>query len=143
MKLVKASSMGFCRGVKRALDKAEEAASAASLRSITVYVYGDIVHSDAVMEHLSSLGILRIENAEEAEVPGIVIIRAHGIPDDEREAFLSRGFEIADATCPVVLSNQDNREEWASGGTCAQRGKAGCRHPLFCRRPEFAVARFL
>ena len=107
MKLIKASSMGFCRGVKRALDKAEEAAFAASLRSIPVYVYGDIVHSDAVMEHLSSLGIIRIENAEEAEVPGIVIIRAHGIPDDEREAFLFRGFEITDATCPVVLSNQE------------------------------------
>ena len=102
MKLVKAASMGFCRGVRAAIEKAETAASSSS----PVYVYGDIVHSSAVMDRLRALGIMRIERIEEAEEPGAVIIRAHGIADDERKAFERKGFTIIDATCPVVLHNQ-------------------------------------
>ena len=102
MKLVKAASMGFCRGVRAAIEKAETAASSSS----PVYVYGDIVHSSAVMDRLRALGIIRIERIEEAEEPGAVIIRAHGIADDERKAFERKGFMIIDATCPVVLHNQ-------------------------------------
>lgn len=106
MKVVIPEIYGFCRGVRGAIEKAERALVEASEKEVPCYFYGDIVHSRAVMENFLSKGAMRIGNPDEARAPGIVIIRAHGIPDKERSELVAKGLTIVDATCPVVLHSQ-------------------------------------
>ena len=104
MKIVTASSYGFCSGVRSAVDKALKAAERAGRLSLPCYVTGSLVHSSAVSAMLRDHGIVEIDSPEGHE-PGIVVIRTHGITDQLRAEFERGGFIIEDATCPVVLRN--------------------------------------
>ena len=106
MKVLLPEAYGFCYGVRSAVGKAEEALSLAERDSLPCYSYGDIVHSGAVMEGLLSHGMKRILSAREVMEPGYVVIRAHGITDQERAILVQNGNTIIDATCPVVLRSQ-------------------------------------
>lgn len=105
MEVKVASALGFCKGVSHSLEKVRMAYAAALEKGVSCYIYGDIVHNGYVVNELERNGIRSISSPDEAE-PGILVIRAHGISDSERDAFVSAGFEIVDATCPVVLKNQ-------------------------------------
>ena len=80
MKIVTASSYGFCSGVRSAVDKALKAAERAGRLSLPCYVTGSLVHSSAVSAMLRDHGIVEIDSPEGHE-PGIVVIRTHGITD--------------------------------------------------------------
>lgn len=105
MRVIAAESLGFCAGVRNAVRIAWEALERAEREGVPCYIYGDIVHSRAVMDPLIAAGAVRIDGPEGLE-PGIVVIRAHGIPDSIRCRFQELGFSIEDATCPVVLRSQ-------------------------------------
>lgn len=105
MRVIDAESLGFCAGVRNAVRIAWEALERAEREGVPCYIYGDIVHSRAVMDPLVAAGAVRIGSPEGLE-PGIVVIRAHGIPDSIRCRFRNLGFSIEDATCPVVLRSQ-------------------------------------
>lgn len=107
MEIKYASKMGFCRGVSLSLDKVREAYELSQKNGLPCYIYGDIVHNSYVINELSSNGIKSILKPEDAECPGYLVIRAHGITDRERSAFKEAGFKIVDATCPIVLKNQN------------------------------------
>ena len=104
MKVVLANNLGFCKGVERALKIAEEVLLENKGRKI--YFYGEIVHNALVTDIFRNSGALMIKSPEEIEEPGIVIIRAHGIQDEERKKLTDRGNWIVDCTCPVVLKGQ-------------------------------------
>lgn len=104
MKVVLANNLGFCKGVERALKIAEEVLLENKGRKI--YFYGEIVHNALVTDNFRNSGALMIKSPEEIEEPGIVIIRAHGIQDDERKKLTDGGNVIVDCTCPVVLKGQ-------------------------------------
>ena len=104
MKVVLANNLGFCKGVERALKIAEEVLLENKGRKI--YFYGEIVHNALVTDNFRNSGALMIKSPEEIEEPGIVIIRAHGIQDEERKRLTDRGNWIVDCTCPVVLKGQ-------------------------------------
>ena len=104
MKVVLANNLGFCKGVERALKIAEEVLLENKGRKI--YFYGEIVHNALVTDNFRNSGALMIKSPEEIEEPGIVIIRAHGIQDEERKKLTDRGNWIVDCTCPVVLKGQ-------------------------------------
>ena len=105
MRIIYADCYGFCKGVRAAVDTAESALCRAASLSVPCYALGDIVHNDMVMGKLKEHG-LAVVPADEIEAPGIVVIRAHGVPDSLRADLGKSGLEIADATCPVVLRSQ-------------------------------------
>ncbi len=105
MRVIAADSLGFCAGVRNAVRIAWDALRRAEREGVPCYIYGDIVHSRAVMDPLIAAGAVRIGSPEGIE-PGIVVIRAHGIPDGVRARFQELGFAIEDATCPVVIRSQ-------------------------------------
>ncbi|MFI3324090.1 MAG: 4-hydroxy-3-methylbut-2-enyl diphosphate reductase [Rikenellaceae bacterium] len=94
---------GFCFGVVRAIGEAERALSSGG----EVYSLGDIVHNRLEVTRLSSLGLRSIEREE---LPSSnwsrVLIRAHGEPPATYAQAQALGFEIIDATCPVVATLQ-------------------------------------
>ena len=60
MEVVMAEEMGFCFGVKRAIDAALDAAGDGA----KVSTLGSIVHNPQVVEHLRSRGIQTVHNPE-------------------------------------------------------------------------------
>lgn len=123
MRVIQPETFGFCKGVRYAIGKAEEALITAVNLSLPCYIYGDIVHSKAVMENLRNRGMIRIGSPDEASERGVVVIRAHGISDRERAIFIKAGHLIVDATCPVVLRSQSLLR--SSANPVVVIGKAG------------------
>ena len=68
---------GFCYGVKRAVEGAENEIKKSKE---PVYCLGEIVHNKQVIEDLKNKGITFVENINEAN--GTTIIRAHGVPKE-------------------------------------------------------------
>jgi 4-hydroxy-3-methylbut-2-enyl diphosphate reductase len=97
MKFVIAKSAGFCFGVKKAVDTVEQSMG----KYESLYTLGEIIHNPQVVKRFKESGVLPIDSAEQAE-KGAVIIRSHGAPKAEIEAFREKSIEVIDATCPFV-----------------------------------------
>ncbi len=104
MKIVLSKTMGYCNGVSRALDLAEQAIDEARGKQLPVYSLGKLIHNRQVCERFAKEGLEEISHPEGHD-SGMVILRAHGIPDRLRSEFVEAGFILVDATCPVVKRN--------------------------------------
>jgi len=70
-----------------------------------IYTFGPLIHNRQVMALLETKGIKSIENPEGLDV-GTLVIRAHGIPPDQRRSLNSSRLRLIDATCPRVARVQ-------------------------------------
>jgi (E)-4-hydroxy-3-methyl-but-2-enyl pyrophosphate reductase len=112
VKVVLASTAGFCIGVRRAL---EMVLKAINENQPKIYTYGPLIHNPQVLELLRERGITILKPGE--EIPeGLVVIRAHGIPPQERRLLEQAGGRIIDATCPRVAKVQAIIRRWAGKG---------------------------
>lgn len=96
MKIIVANEIGFCFGVKRAIDMALDAAKQG------VYTLGELVHNETVIEYLGQRGIVSQPDMEAIPQDATVLIRSHGIPPKAREKLYARFNNVLDATCPFV-----------------------------------------
>jgi len=97
MKINLARSAGFCFGVKRAIDMAFKTAESGS----SVYMLGDIVHNELVVSSIRQAGIKKIARLGRGHGKTL-LIRAHGARKDTIEKALLSGYNVIDATCPMV-----------------------------------------
>ena len=102
MEVQLAKSAGFCYGVRRAVEMAENAAA-----NGPVYLLGHITHNDHVIRHLEELGAVTVSEPSEVPEGATVLIRAHGEPDSTYEQLRTRGCTVLDATCPNVIRIHD------------------------------------
>ncbi len=74
----------------------------------TVYTFGPVVHNESVIRKLSEKGVKVIGSEEELDSlrEGIVVIRAHGVPERVYQKIRDRGLVLLDATCPFVQKIQ-------------------------------------
>jgi len=112
MKVVQARTAGFCIGVKRALDMVLKAINESQTK---IYTYGPLIHNPQVLDLLRERGITVLKPGE-AVPEGLVVIRAHGIPPQERRQLEGVGSRIIDATCPRVAKVQAIIRRWAAKG---------------------------
>ena len=98
MKINIAKNAGFCFGVKRAVKVALDGAG----QHKNIYMLGDIVHNEHVIEKTKEAGIKIIHTIDKIE-KGALIFRAHGTPPEVYAEAKKRGLTIIDATCPLVL----------------------------------------
>lgn len=109
MKIQLASSYGFCFGVKRAIEIAEEHRG-----SVT---YGPLIHNKDEIDRLKTrFDIGLAERIEDIETDGTVVIRTHGIPKDELATLKSQDHKVIDATCPYVTTPQNIVQKMSSEG---------------------------
>lgn len=101
MKVVRASEMGFCMGVRRAVQMMEEAASPEA----PVASYGTVVHNPLVVERLEQRGVPLAMTLDAVRAPRVAI-SAHGVGPQVIEEMEARGLEIVDTTCPIVTRAQ-------------------------------------
>jgi 4-hydroxy-3-methylbut-2-enyl diphosphate reductase len=104
MEIVRARDMGFCYGVRRAVDMMEVAAQERG----EIATLGSIVHNPLVTERLAENGI-EIVSTINAAGGRPIAITAHGVGPDVVEAIESLGIDSIDTTCPIVTRAQ----QWA------------------------------
>lgn len=108
MEIILGKTAGFCYGVKRAVEGAEEIAEK------DIYCLGEIVHNKEVIKDLKKKGITFVENIEDSK--GTTIIRAHGVQKQVYEKAKQMNIEIKDYTCPMVIKIHNIAEEYAKKG---------------------------
>jgi 4-hydroxy-3-methylbut-2-enyl diphosphate reductase len=98
MEVIVGKTAGFCFGVKRAIELSKATADT----SKDAYCVGSIVHNKVVNDDLKSRGLNFVKSIEEVPVGSKVIIRAHGVTQDEMKLCESRNLDVVDTTCPNV-----------------------------------------
>ncbi len=96
--------MGFCFGVRRAVQMMEEAGE----QQGNVATLGAVVHNPLVTERLAQRGVHIIGTLDELRDRPIAI-SAHGVGPRVLQDLEQRGAEIIDTTCPIVTRSQ----QWA------------------------------
>jgi len=97
--VILAEPRGFCAGVDRAIEIVERAL----LKFGTpIYVRHEIVHNTYVVNDLKSRGAIFIEDLAEVPPGATLVFSAHGVSQAVRQEAAERGFQVFDATCPLV-----------------------------------------
>jgi 4-hydroxy-3-methylbut-2-enyl diphosphate reductase len=94
-----ASSYGFCFGVKRAIDIAQQHKNSNTM--------GPLIHNQKEIDRLKtdfSVGLY--ENLEDVKKDDTIIIRTHGIPKNDLQELKKKDAKIINATCPFVTTPQ-------------------------------------
>lgn len=94
MKLLRATHLGMCFGVRDAIDLALH-------QPEPLTVLGDLVHNETVLGQLRARGV-RIEQQPDAVATAQVMITAHGASQRRLAAVRARGLRVLEATCPLV-----------------------------------------
>ena len=133
MKLELAKTAGFCYGVRRAVELAEQAAAAGR----PCVMLGALIHNRHVTERLGREGVRVIHTPEEAPEGTAVILRSHGEAKAIHQMLAEQGNPVIDAACPnvsrihriveqaeaagrtaVIIGNPDHPEVIAIAGWC-------------------------
>ncbi|MBI2646905.1 hypothetical protein HYW99_00340 [Candidatus Woesearchaeota archaeon] len=98
-----AKHAGFCFGVKKAIEIAEEVALNNKGKT---YVLGQLVHNEKVIKNLQDKGVVFVNGINNIPQNAVTILRAHGEPGTTYEILekksIVKGKNLNDATCPLV-----------------------------------------
>jgi len=107
----KAKEIGFCFGVRRAIETLEKAAKeSGALDSL-----GEVVHNERVLRGLARKGVRVIKSPADIE-RNTVAISAHGATPEVEAELRSRKVKIVDTTCPFVRRAQIAARRLAGAG---------------------------
>ncbi len=103
-RVVIAQELGYCWGVRRALEIVEAAAENAG----PIAPIGDVIHNPQVVQRLRAQGIEGASSVEEAANRGFrrVAITAHGMGPHLAGEAAAASLELIDTTCPLVTKVQ-------------------------------------
>jgi len=101
LEIKKADGIGFCLGVRRAVDILERVAAERG----RVETLGAVVHNQQVLRRLAGIGVKVVRDI--ADIQGdIVVTSSHGVSPQVVEEIKSRNIEVVDTTCPFVKRAQ-------------------------------------
>lgn len=96
MRILRATHLGMCFGVRDAIDLAFEHADAGPLT-----ILGDLVHNPTVLHTLRSRGIDVAQHVADVQTEK-VMVTAHGTSERTLARIRARGLTVVEATCPLV-----------------------------------------
>ncbi|MDR1836322.1 MAG: 4-hydroxy-3-methylbut-2-enyl diphosphate reductase [Treponema sp.] len=114
MKVIRAKVLGFCMGVRRAVELACIESERPGRGSI--YTLGPLIHNPEVLAELKKHGVEIIDELPQNLKDISIIIRAHGISPDAEKDLIHSGCRVIDATCPRVKTSQIKAEELTRAG---------------------------
>lgn len=99
-----AEELGYCWGVRRALDIITKAGDP----NDPVATIGDVIHNPQVVQRLKERGVDTADSVEEAARRGFrrIAITAHGAGPERAQLAQQHGLELIDTTCPLVTKVQ-------------------------------------
>lgn len=123
VQIIRASEMGFCMGVRRAVQIMEGEATP----DRPVYSVGEIVHNPHVVRGLERSGVIQLPGPDDIDGDvgaatadrvreGRVAITAHGVGEKVVRQLESTGLEIIDTTCPIVTRAQRYGQKFVREG---------------------------
>ena len=98
MKIIIAKDAGYCFGVRDAVDLAYDL----SKKEGSVYMLGDIVHNENVINDLEEAGAKVVQSIDDVPIDKPLLLRAHGSKRDVWKSAKEKGMKLVDATCPLV-----------------------------------------
>jgi len=110
-------SSGFCWGVVRTVEKAEETLN--NRNDKEVYILGQIIHNPKETERLEHRGLKTISHENLSQLDpskSKVLIRAHGEPPSTYHKAKELGISLIDATCPLVTALQNRVIKYHNDG---------------------------
>ena len=120
MQLIQAQSIGFCFGVRRAIDMAEGILKERG----SLYILGELIHNASVIRRLEALGAVTVNSIEEVPTGETVLIRSHGVPPKVIKDCAARSLNVKNATCPFVEKiHSIVSEQYSAGRTILIYGK--------------------
>ncbi|MBI2247979.1 MAG: 4-hydroxy-3-methylbut-2-enyl diphosphate reductase [Armatimonadetes bacterium] len=99
MEIIVAKHMGFCGGVKRAVEMAR---STAESSAGSVYTWGPLIHNPQIVGKLQDAGV-KVAGELEDLAGEAFVVSAYGVEHSVLDAAKAEGMRIVDATCPVVI----------------------------------------
>lgn len=111
MIIEKSAKIGFCYGVRRALDILEKEAQ----KRDGVETLGKVVHNEQVLQNLTKLNIRVADNVSDI-MGNIVVLGAHGVAPEVEEKIKNRHIGVINTTCPFVHRAQIAAKRLADAG---------------------------
>jgi 4-hydroxy-3-methylbut-2-enyl diphosphate reductase len=96
MRIVRATHLGMCFGVRDAIALAHQHAEAGPLT-----ILGDLVHNPTVLSALDAKGIVVAQDVTQVTTP-TVMVTAHGTSERSLARTRALGLTVVEATCPLV-----------------------------------------
>ncbi|MDY3007165.1 bifunctional 4-hydroxy-3-methylbut-2-enyl diphosphate reductase/30S ribosomal protein S1 [Anaerococcus porci] len=101
MKVIVAENSGFCGGVRRSV----ELANNESNKENKSYTLGPLVHNPTQVKMLEDKGVEVIDENKAREISNAnIIIRSHGISQKLKDELKKNSNNVVDATCPVLIN---------------------------------------
>jgi 4-hydroxy-3-methylbut-2-enyl diphosphate reductase len=113
MKIIRASQMGMCFGVRDALRATHTVTDPAQ-----VTIHGELVHNSEVSAVLAGRGFRQSAENDRQRLPEtpLVLITAHGISEVERHRLKAANKQLIDTTCPLVRRAHDAASKLQADG---------------------------
>jgi len=110
MKILVAKDAGYCFGVRDAVNLAKKSGDDFQ----EVYMLGDIVHNETVVDDLNKRGSKVVESLSDIPEDKPVLFRAHGTDPETWKKAQKKKLNIIDATCPLVTEIHEEIKELES-----------------------------
>ena len=111
LRIEKAGGIGFCFGVRRAINMVEKAARECG----EVETLGAIVHNQPVLKRLTDIGVRMASEVDDIR-GNVVAISAHGVSPQLEDEIRGRHIDIVNTTCPYVHRAQVAARRLAKAG---------------------------
>ena len=111
MKIEKADKIGFCFGVRRAVNILEKVARERG----GVETLGSVVHNQQVLQRLAEIGVRVVKDVDNIQGDAVAT-SSHGISPQLEEEIRARHIDIISTTCPFVLRAQIVARRLADSG---------------------------
>lgn len=98
-----AKNIGFCSGVKRAIDIVEDTLLKTKGK---VYSLGPVIHNPAVIGQLEKRKLCVIKSLDGVEDSATLVLPSHGSPRNILDIAKRKKLALVDVTCPYVSSVQ-------------------------------------
>ncbi len=112
MEITVAKDAGYCFGVRDAVNLAFEAGREHG----DVYMLGDIVHNEQVVEDLGRAGAKVVASLDDVPDGSSVLFRAHGTAVQVWDQVKAKNIKVVDATCPLVQEIHDEVRRISADG---------------------------
>ena len=101
MKIVTSKEIGFCFGVKRAIEKTKCICE----KNKKVYSIGEIVHNEIVIDAFPQIEIADEKSIFEINTDNCpILLRAHGVAKEFEKKISNKYRNVVDLTCPIVYN---------------------------------------
>ena len=103
-KLFLAEPLGFCNGVRLAVQRFEDMRK--KYPGELIYVLHELVHNSVVTQSMREKGAIFVNSVEEIPVGAVALFGAHGVTTATEEAAKKRNLRLSHAVCPLVVQLQ-------------------------------------